>query len=95
MFSTSSCKLGFHPQRSTPSILKTPVLLFLFVFSQKTRWLPLQGEGDHTIIWYLKISVQYYDVGFLIGVPFLGSNQLNSCQGGSAWHLELPRWHSQ
>lgn len=95
MFSTSSCKLGFHPQRSTPSILKAPVLLCLFVFSQKTPWLTLQAEGDRTIIWCLKISVQYYNVGFLLRVPFLGSNQLNLCQGGSAWHLELPRWHSQ
>ena len=50
IFSTSSCKLGFHPQRFIPSILKASAPFYPSIFTKLAKALPSQGEGDHTTI---------------------------------------------
>lgn len=96
IFSTSSCKLEFHPQRSTPSILKGPAPFYSSIFiklenalTDFTRWGWLYNSKS-----CLKIPLQYYSADLLI-VPLLGSYQLISCQDGPGWHLKLPSFHSQ
>lgn len=54
IFSTSSCKLGFHPQRSTPSILKASVPFYPSIFIKLENALTSQGAGDHAVGLVLK-----------------------------------------
>lgn len=72
IFSTSSCKLEFHPQRSTPSILKAPAPFYSSIsiklenaLTDFTRWGSLYNSKS-----CLKISLQYCSADLLV-VPLL------------------------